>query len=65
MALSSVLLQLPQDYLNESELYFITTFYCDRLKDHYSIIPSVLNGIQAIVSICLRSLFISYIFYFH
>lgn len=49
-ALSSVLLQLPQDYLTESELYFITTFYCNRMKDHYSIIPSVLNGIQATVS---------------
>lgn len=48
-ALSSVLSHLPQDYLTESELYFITTFYCDRMKDHYSIIPSVLNGIQAIV----------------
>ncbi|XP_071637667.1 MMS19 nucleotide excision repair protein [Temnothorax longispinosus] len=50
MALSSVLSQLPQDYLTESELRFITTFYCDRMKDHYSIIPSVLNGIQAIVN---------------
>ncbi|XP_011641202.1 MMS19 nucleotide excision repair protein homolog isoform X2 [Pogonomyrmex barbatus] len=49
-ALSSVLSQLPQNYLNESELYFITMFYCDRIKDHYSIIPSVLNGIQAIVN---------------
>ncbi|KYN36651.1 MMS19 nucleotide excision repair protein like protein [Trachymyrmex septentrionalis] len=48
--LSSVLSQLPQDYLTESELYFITTFYCDRMKDHYSIIPSVLSGIQAIVN---------------
>jgi len=56
--LSSVLSQLSQDYLTESELYFITTFYCDRMKDHYSIIPSVLNGIQAIVSICLRSILI-------
>lgn len=52
-ALSSVLLHLPQDYLTESELYFITTFYCDRMKDHYSVIPSVLNGIQSIVSIYL------------
>ncbi|XP_018400128.1 PREDICTED: MMS19 nucleotide excision repair protein homolog [Cyphomyrmex costatus] len=49
-ALSSVLSQLPQDYLTESELCFITTFYCDRMKDHYSIIPSMLNGIQAIIN---------------
>lgn len=49
--LSSILSQLPQDYLTESELYFITIFYCDRIKDHYNIIPSVLNGILALVSI--------------
>ncbi|XP_029667958.1 MMS19 nucleotide excision repair protein homolog [Formica exsecta] len=49
-ALSSVLSQLPQDYLTESELYFITMFYCDRIKDHYNIIPSVLNGILALVN---------------
>lgn len=53
-ALSSVLSQLPQDYLTESELYFITMFYCDRTKDHYNIIPSVLNGILALVSIYFR-----------
>ncbi|XP_012522997.2 MMS19 nucleotide excision repair protein homolog [Monomorium pharaonis] len=49
-ALSTVLSHLSQDYLTESELHFITMFYCDRMKDHYSIIPSVLNGIQAIVT---------------
>lgn len=54
IALSHVLSQLSQDYLTESELYFITIFYCDRLKDHYSIIPSVLSGILAIVSIYLK-----------
>lgn len=51
--LSSILSQLPLDYLTESELRFIAMFYCDRIKDHYSIIPSVLNGILAIVSITL------------
>lgn len=48
--LSSVLTQISQDYLTESELYFITIFYCDRIKDHYNIIPSVLNGILALVN---------------
>ncbi|KAF7410203.1 hypothetical protein HZH68_004584 [Vespula germanica] len=48
-ALSSVLSQLPNDFLNESELHFITMFFCDRLKDHHSIIPVVLRGILAIV----------------
>ncbi|XP_076650340.1 MMS19 nucleotide excision repair protein isoform X2 [Halictus rubicundus] len=48
-ALSSILSHLPKDYLSESELSFVTTFYCDRLKDHHSIIPSALRGILAIV----------------
>lgn len=54
--LSSVLSQLSQDYLTESELHFVIAFYCDRMKDHYTIIPSVLNGILAIVrtSACKR-----------
>ncbi|KAK2586153.1 hypothetical protein KPH14_001420 [Odynerus spinipes] len=48
-ALSSVLSQLPNDFLNETELHFITLFFCDRLKDHHSIIPAVLRGILTIV----------------
>lgn len=47
--LSSILSYLPKDYLNEAELGFITTFYCDRLKDHHNIIPAVIRGILAIV----------------
>lgn len=66
VALSYVLSQLSQDYLTESELYFITIFYCDRIKDHYDIIPSVLNGILAIVSIYLKNylLFLKLSFFF-
>lgn len=48
-ALSTILSHLSKDFLNEAELRFITSFYCDRLKDHYSIIPTVLIGILAIV----------------
>ncbi|KOC63670.1 MMS19 nucleotide excision repair protein like protein [Habropoda laboriosa] len=48
-ALSSILSHLPTDFLNEAELHFITSFYCDRLKDHHSIIPIVLKGILTIV----------------
>ncbi|XP_031843171.2 MMS19 nucleotide excision repair protein isoform X1 [Nomia melanderi] len=48
-ALSSILSHLPKEYLNENELSFVTSFYCDRLKDHHSIIPSALKGILAIV----------------
>lgn len=51
--LSSVLSQLPHNYLNESELHFITMFYCDRLRNRDKVISSMLNGILAIVSICL------------
>nr|XP_012153539.1 PREDICTED: MMS19 nucleotide excision repair protein homolog isoform X2 [Megachile rotundata] len=47
--LSTVLSYLPNNFLNEAELHFITSFYCDRLKDHHSIIPAVLKGILAIV----------------
>ncbi|CAK9794946.1 MMS19 nucleotide excision repair protein [Anthophora plagiata] len=48
-ALSSILSHLPKDFLNEAELHFLTSFYCDRLKDHHSIIPIVLKGILTIV----------------
>lgn len=49
-SLSSILSHLSKEYLNENELSFVTSFYCDRLKDHHSIIPSALKGILAIVS---------------
>ncbi|XP_076678333.1 MMS19 nucleotide excision repair protein [Andrena cerasifolii] len=47
--LSIILYYLPKDYFNETELHFITSFYCDRLKDHHSTIPAVLKGILATV----------------
>lgn len=49
-ALSTILSHLPNDFLNEAELHFLTKFYCDRLKDHHTIIPTVLRGILTIVS---------------
>ena len=48
-ALSTILSHLPNDFLNETELCFLTKFYCDRLKDHHTIIPTVLKGILTIV----------------
>ncbi|XP_026674112.1 MMS19 nucleotide excision repair protein homolog isoform X2 [Ceratina calcarata] len=48
-AISTILSHLPNDYLNENELSFIVSFYCNRLKGHYSIIPKVLTGILATV----------------
>lgn len=47
--LSIILTKLPKDFLTEDELQPITLFYCDRLKDHYSIIPMVIHGISIIV----------------
>ncbi|OAD54066.1 MMS19 nucleotide excision repair protein like protein, partial [Eufriesea mexicana] len=48
-ALSTILFHLPKDFLNENELDFMTSFYCDRLKEHHNIIPAVLKGILSIV----------------
>ncbi|XP_050484310.1 MMS19 nucleotide excision repair protein isoform X1 [Bombus huntii] len=48
-ALSTILFHLPKDFLNEDELCFITSFYCDRLKDHHRIIPAVIKGVLTIV----------------
>lgn len=49
LILSTMLKQLPKDFLNEIELNFVTTFYCDRMKDNFEVIPAVLQGILAIV----------------
>ena len=57
-ALSSLLASLPKDFLNEAELSFIVEFYCDRLKDHYSILPATLNGILSIVNILYKTSFV-------
>lgn len=50
-ALSALLASIPRDFLSEAELSFMVEFYCDRLKDHYSILSATLNGILSIVSI--------------
>ncbi|CAO1438877.1 unnamed protein product [Diamesa serratosioi] len=47
--LSDILKTLPEELLNATQLSFITTFYCDRMKDHHSIAPQVINGLLAIV----------------
>ncbi|XP_076759252.1 MMS19 nucleotide excision repair protein isoform X1 [Xylocopa sonorina] len=49
LTLSTILSHVPRDFLNESELQFITAFYCEKLKDHQNVIPAVLKGILAIV----------------
>lgn len=50
-ALSRLLAFLPTNFLNETELGFILTFLCNRLKDHYSIVPAALRGVYTVVNI--------------
>lgn len=42
-------MELPNDFLTTEQVEPITTFYCDRLKDHHSVIPSTLIGLEALV----------------
>lgn len=43
--LSQCLGMLEKNYLTCQELEFLVAFYCDRLKDHHSVIPEVLLGL--------------------
>lgn len=47
--LSNLLKALPNDFLNQLQIEFIVKFYVDRMKDHHSIFPEIINGIMAIV----------------
>ncbi|KAF7991361.1 hypothetical protein HCN44_002923 [Aphidius gifuensis] len=47
--LSTILSQLSSEYLSEQETNTIAKFYCDRLKDHHTLIPSIIFGILSIV----------------
>jgi DNA repair/transcription protein MET18/MMS19 len=57
--LAEVLHNLSKDCLQKSEVQFIVTFFCDRLKDHNAVIPAALQGILAVVCRCR---FICYFF---
>lgn len=63
--LSLVLSQLPINILNTTEITFLTEYYCGCLLDHHSMIPAILKGVLALVSIlCLflnQTLFLCYI----
>ncbi|KAL9698740.1 hypothetical protein quinque_002181 [Culex quinquefasciatus] len=48
--LSSVLEKLPTDFLSEQQLDFLVTFYCDRMKDHHTMIPTILDGLLALAN---------------
>uniref|UniRef100_A0A8C5H1F7 MMS19 nucleotide excision repair protein n=1 Tax=Gouania willdenowi TaxID=441366 RepID=A0A8C5H1F7_GOUWI len=49
--LSEVLLECYEE-LTEREVEVLIAFYENRLKDHYVIIPAVLQGLKALVSDC-------------
>lgn len=48
--LSATLAKLPVDFLSTTQLHFIVQFYCDRTKDHHSVIPPLLTGVFSVVS---------------
>ncbi|KAH8330815.1 hypothetical protein KR067_007701 [Drosophila pandora] len=47
--LSTVLVALPEDLLQEQQLEFLATFYMDRLRDHHNVMPAIIDGIGALV----------------
>lgn len=47
--LSTVLSKLSSSYLTEEEINLITTFYCERLKDHHTLISTSILGLSSIV----------------
>lgn len=51
--LSHVLQELPRDFLLPIQLSFICMFYCDRLKDHHTVIPVVIKGVLVLVECSL------------
>lgn len=51
--LSWVLTEIPVNLLTDRELNVILSFYLDRLKDHHNLLPAVIKGLLAIVSIML------------
>lgn len=46
--LTQLLSYIPADFLPESQLKFILAFYNDRLRDHHSLVPCVIAGIQTL-----------------
>lgn len=46
---TNLLKKIPQDFLTELQINFISKFYIDRLKDNHRVIPAVLEGYLTIV----------------
>lgn len=47
---NNVLASLSADFLVETELNLIATFYADRLNDNHKVVPTVLEGILSIAN---------------
>lgn len=45
--LSQALTKVSSNVFDSSQVKFLTNFYCDRLKDHHTVIPNVLVGLLA------------------
>lgn len=46
--LTLLLSHIPADFLPENQLKFILAFYNDRLRDHHSLVPFVIAGVQTL-----------------
>uniref|UniRef100_T1HTH2 MMS19 nucleotide excision repair protein n=1 Tax=Rhodnius prolixus TaxID=13249 RepID=T1HTH2_RHOPR len=48
LLLVNIIKNLPANHLNENEVYVLSQFFCDRLKDRLTIIPAALMGLESI-----------------
>lgn len=60
--LAEVISLLSKDFLAEAECHFMSNFFCDRLKDHYSIVPTALSCLSSLVCIYYLCSFLSTIY---
>ena len=46
--LSSVICKLPQEFLPSDDCRLLSSFYCDRTKDHHSLNPEMIMGMHGL-----------------
>lgn len=46
---TKILKGLPNDYLNDLQVKFISKFYIDRLKDNHRVVPPVIEGYSVLI----------------
>lgn len=47
--LSDTLWQLPSSRLDAQEAAFVAQFFCDRVRDHFTVVPAALSGLEVAV----------------